>query len=178
VSRLATAIRNDHREIEELFALFDKGAVDRGEIAGRLRRALSVHAAAEEQVLYPALRTVAGGDTLAERSLGEHQQVKEALAELDAMAVDDPRFAPTLATLRSQVAAHVAEEEQAALPLLDRHVGEERLEQLSHRFATAKKMAPTHPHPRAPNTPPANMVAGAAAAILDRARDAVGRLRR
>jgi hypothetical protein len=34
-------------------------------------------------------------------------------------------------------------------------------------------MAPTHPHPHAPSTPPGNVVAGAAASIVDKARDAL-----
>jgi hypothetical protein len=32
-------------------------------------------------------------------------------------------------------------------------------------------MAPTHPHPRAPDTPPGNLVAGAAAGAIDKAED-------
>jgi len=34
-------------------------------------------------------------------------------------------------------------------------------------------MAPTHPHPNAPDTPPGNMVLGAVAALADRFRDAM-----
>jgi hypothetical protein len=32
-------------------------------------------------------------------------------------------------------------------------------------------LAPTHPHPNAPDTPPGNVVGGAAAGMLDKARD-------
>ncbi len=41
-------------------------------------------------------------------------------------------------------------------------------------MAKAKGLAPTHPHPHAPNTPPGNIVGGAAAAV-DKVRDAVRR---
>jgi hypothetical protein len=34
-------------------------------------------------------------------------------------------------------------------------------------------MAPTHPHPNAPDTPPGNMVLGPVAALADRFRDAM-----
>jgi hypothetical protein len=39
----------------------------------------------------------------------------------------------------------------------------------------AKKFAPTRPHPQAPNTPPGNVIAGAAAAVTDKARDMLKR---
>jgi hypothetical protein len=38
-------------------------------------------------------------------------------------------------------------------------------------MAKAKKMAPTKPHPRAPDQPPGNLVAGAAAAMFDKGLD-------
>jgi hypothetical protein len=36
----------------------------------------------------------------------------------------------------------------------------------------AKALAPTHPHPKAPNEPPGNIVAGLGAAVIDKVRDA------
>jgi hypothetical protein len=39
----------------------------------------------------------------------------------------------------------------------------------------AKKAAPTRPHPKAPATPPGNIVVGATAAMVDKVRDAVTR---
>jgi len=43
--------------------------------------------------------------------------------------------------------------------------------ELGEKMAEAKAMAPTHPHPNAPNTPPGNIVAGPLAAIADKVRD-------
>jgi hypothetical protein len=43
------------------------------------------------------------------------------------------------------------------------------------KVAVAKALAPTRPHPHAPNRPPLNVLAGAGAAIVDRARDVVTR---
>jgi hypothetical protein len=39
-------------------------------------------------------------------------------------------------------------------------------------MANLKKTAPTHPHPRSPDEPPGNIIAGAGAALMDRALDA------
>jgi hypothetical protein len=41
----------------------------------------------------------------------------------------------------------------------------------------AKQAAPTRPHPKAPDTPPANIVTGAMTGMLDKARDKLARRR-
>jgi hypothetical protein len=56
--------------------------------------------------------------------------------------------------------------------LLDRKA----LNELGDAMATAKKTAPTRPHPRSPDEPPGNLVAGSGAALLDRAIDAGRRM--
>jgi hypothetical protein len=43
-------------------------------------------------------------------------------------------------------------------------------------MAAAKKVAPTHPHPWAPDVPPVGMMAGAAAGVVDRAGDLVAKI--
>src|SRR5947209_7357066 len=48
---------------------------------------------------------------------------------------------------------------------------EKIVEELAQAMEKAKKVAPTHPHPRAPDTPPGNLVAGAAAGAIDKAQD-------
>ena len=75
----------------------------------------------------------------------------------------------------ADVRHHVKEEESELFPELRAAVGEEELRAMGGQLAAAKKMAPTHPHPNAPATPPGNIVAGAAAAVVDRARDTVSR---
>jgi hypothetical protein len=44
---------------------------------------------------------------------------------------------------------------------------------LGERYKQAKAAAPTHPHPHAPDTPPANVVSGPVTALADRVRDAI-----
>jgi hypothetical protein len=61
------------------------------DIVNQVIRELSVHAAIEEEILYPTVReSLPDGDELAQEGLREHQQVKEVLAELDGMSSDDP----------------------------------------------------------------------------------------
>ena len=44
---------------------------------------------------------------------------------------------------------------------------------LGEAMEAAKKLAPTHPHPMAPDTPPGNIVSDALAKILDSGKDLV-----
>ena len=70
------------------------------------------------------------------------------------------------------VTHHAKEEEREMLPKLREALSRKELEELGERMKKAKKMAPTRPHPKAPNTPPGNVAAGPVAAVMDRARDA------
>ena len=47
------------------------------------------------------------------------------------------------------------------------------LEALGKAIRSAKKVAPTRPHPRAPDQPPGNIIAGGVAAVMDKGRDAM-----
>jgi len=70
---------------------------------------------------------------------------------------------------------HVEEEETELFPKLRASITTAELQEMGGALASAKKLAPTHPHPNAPDTPPGNVAAGAAAAVIDKARDALKR---
>jgi len=168
-------IKKDHREIEQLFARFDRaeraGDVSRQrELGHAIVRELSLHASIEEQLLYPALRRAGVGvETL--DALEEHHAVKVTLDELDPMSPGDERFAPKMHLVVEAVRRHVEEEERALLPRLDAALDPDELRALGDALARARGIAPTRPHPFAPDTPPGVYFAGAAAAVYDRARD-------
>jgi hemerythrin-like domain-containing protein len=172
-------IARDHRAVEELFQQFDlyddtAAANLKRDLLLQISRTLSTHAAAEEQVVYPIVRTeVPGGQAMADEALADHQQVKETLARLERMDPSDTALVVGVKALAVDVRGHVAEEEKSLLPTLEASLGTMRLAELGEAYAAAKEMAPTHPHPGAPNTPPLNVVAGVAAGVVDRVRDLV-----
>jgi hemerythrin superfamily protein len=176
-----TLLSSDHRTVDRLFSHLETstpGAQQRGEWIKQVIRELSVHAAIEEQILYPAIRDdVPGGDQLAEEAIDEHQQVKEMLARLEKLDADDGETDAARAGLITHVRQHVQEEERPGglFDQLRSVVDQDRLDQMGEQLEAAKKMAPTHPHPHAPNTPPGNIVGGVGAAVVDKARDAVQR---
>jgi len=162
----------DHREVEALFARFEKsgkGALkQRRQLVERISVALSRHAAIEEDVFYPAARgeAPATNDDVLE-ALEEHHLVKVTLAELHAMDAGDERYAAKVTVLMENVRHHVEEEEKELFPRLRRELGAARLQELGRQLAEAKPAAPTRPHPEAPDEPPGSIVAQAISAPFD-----------
>jgi hemerythrin superfamily protein len=168
-------LTSDHREVEQFFRQYEAAAHDDGvahHAAEEIIKELSVHAAVEEMILYPMMRKVAPEEEgLVDHSLEEHQEVKELLAKVDGKPANDAAVRQTFGKLKSSVEEHVSEEEGKLFPALRKHVKEDELMQMGEKMAKAKAMAPTHPHPKAPNTPPGNLVAGPFAALADKVRD-------
>src|SRR3954471_24084025 len=171
-----TLLRNDHKTVEGLFKRFEKAGPNahktKQDLVEKIIEELSVHAAIEEQVLYPAAREADPDDEdLVLESLEEHHIVKWVLSELDGMSPTDERFTAKVTVLIENVRHHVEEEEGDLFPALRKTMKRKELEELAVAMEKAKKVAPTHPHPRAPDTPPGNLVAGAAAGAIDKAQD-------
>jgi hemerythrin superfamily protein len=172
-----TLLVKDHQTVESLFEKFEqtgpRAMKARKALADRIVHELSVHAAIEEQVLYPAIRESlpeVTDDVL--EALEEHHVAKWVLSEIDAMSPEHERFQAKVTVLMENVRHHVEEEEEELFPKVRKAISAEQLEEIGEALAGAKKIAPTRPHPKAPDTPPGNIAAGTGAALLDKARDA------
>jgi hypothetical protein len=111
-----TMLRADHRAVEKLFKRFEdagpRAFVEKRKIVDRIIEELSVHAAVEEQLFYPATRaTVPAVEEVALESLEEHHVVKWLLSELEDMDPEDERFSAKVTVLIESVRHHVREEE-------------------------------------------------------------------
>jgi hemerythrin-like domain-containing protein len=157
-------LKADHAEVEKLFKRFEglgpRAHKTRLDIAKKVITALSQHAAIEEQVLYPAARAKLPDDEdLVLEALEEHHVVKWVLSELDGMTPDDERFEAKFIVMAESVRHHVEEEEGEMFPKLRKAFTKRELESLGDELAAAKQVAPTKPHPRAPDEPPGNLIA-------------------
>jgi hemerythrin superfamily protein len=110
----------DHRRIS---LLIDRLAEENGDIARhreeffpRLEEGLAVHADVEEQILYPMLEENPRTHDLARRSLEEHQEIRDLLNDLGALAWDDPQWPTLLDALKEALEQHVEEEETGTFP--------------------------------------------------------------
>jgi hemerythrin superfamily protein len=84
----------------------------------QLKRMLTAHALAEEDIVYPMLHDDAHRTEQAKKLYNEHAMVKVKLFELEHKAKDDPTWIDDLRALHRMVAEHVHEEEQIEFPKL------------------------------------------------------------
>jgi hemerythrin superfamily protein len=169
-----TLLKNDHKTVEDLFKRFEKlgprAVKSKQDIVERIIRELSIHAAIEEMFFYPAVREAAADMVL--ESLEEHHIAKWVLSELEGMPADHERFDAKVSVLMENVRHHVKEEEKELFPQVNKLLDRATLDELGDAMAQGKKTVPTRPHPRSPDEPPGNLVAGAGAALMDKAIDA------
>ena len=173
-----TLLKEDHHTVAQLFTRFERAGDEayetKRQIVERIIHELSVHAAIEELAFYPAVRReVKGANDIALESLEEHHIVKWQLSELEGMDPHAERFDAKVTVLMENVRHHVEEEESDLFPKVRDQMSRSQLDELGDRLAKAKKTVPTRPHPRTPDTPPGNLIAGTAAGLMDKATDAV-----
>jgi len=174
-----TMLKDDHKKVEKLFKEYEattsRATTTRQKIVDSLTEELSVHAAVEEQVLYPVARALSDeADGQALESLEEHHLVKVTLQELQKLDPEDERFHPKVTVLIENVRHHVEEEEGTLFPILRAAFGRNDMAEMGDAIVAARRVAPTRPHPGAPDEPPANLVVGAVAGLVDRVRDKAG----
>ena len=166
-------IKGDHRVVDGLFSKFKVASTpaERKTLANQIVKELSVHAAIEEEVLYPAIRKAISGQ-VADHCIDEHQKLKELLYDIDQMNGDHPQFVTKMNTVIQETTHHVKEEEESILPKFQSKVSPKELEELGSQLQSAKAHAPTRPHPMAPNKPPLNIPLNMGTAPIDKLRDA------
>jgi hemerythrin-like domain-containing protein len=168
-------LKHDHRMVEQLFRDYEAAHSDgqRRGVVEILVRELSKHAALEEVTVYPFAKRYLDGQVNVDEQLKEHMAVKKTLATLDGLSPGDGNERRYIQKLAEEVAHHIEEEESSFLPALQRSVDDEALAKLGKQLDAAKKLAPTRPHPAAPDEPPLLSVAAPFVAVYDRVRDRI-----
>jgi hemerythrin-like domain-containing protein len=173
-------LTHDHREVEQMFAELEalRGASDeqsrsrRKDVAEQVTIELVRHAVAEEVALYPKVKEKVS-QAEAERAKQEHAEAEATMKRLEKLSSDAPGFDAELQTLMTEIRAHVAEEENEMFPHMRSIFSQEELVKIGQQVEAVKKIAPTRPHPSAPDQPPGNLLVGPIAGLFDRLRDAV-----
>ena len=107
-------LKEDHRTVEKLFKDFEsaKGDGRKETLAQQICLELSVHAAIEEEIFYPACEGKVEEDLLKE-SYVEHDAAKVLIAEITAgQGADDEFFDAKVKVLQEEIEHHVEEEEK------------------------------------------------------------------
>lgn len=128
-------ILEDHQVVAALFDEFD--ATGDATLVGRIVDQLTAHDDAEHGALYPLAAIVLGDDALLDRSLLAHSAVKQQIDHLKHQ--EGPPLVEAVAGLRALVEEHVADEEEALLPALQKAATDQQLDELGARILQLKQ---------------------------------------
>jgi hemerythrin superfamily protein len=165
---------SDHRDVTaligEIWSVTDP--MIRRDLTDTAISELVRHAVAEEMYVYPAMRKyLADGEKAVAHDVEEHEELERAMKQLEAVDVSSAEFDAALRRLEALLADHVQDEESEQFPELRRRVPEEELRELAGKVETAKKLAPTRPHPDAPHSELFHKLVGPGVGLVDRLRD-------
>jgi hemerythrin superfamily protein len=164
----------DHRETMQVLTELQQAtdAQARRDLADLLITGLVRHAVAEEMYVYPAMRDhLPDGEAAVEHDLAEHSELEVTMKELESLDADSQRFGDLVRHLQAVLTDHVADEEREQFPQLRANVPRERLVSIAGKVEAAKKLAPTRPHPGAPDSALFHKVVGPGVGLVDRVRD-------
>ena len=137
-------VLRDHHAVESLFEKLQAavGAEDQATLFAQTREALERHASAEEKVLYPRVRKeVPDGREEVEDAVGEHDQIRESLKEVEEHDAGTELFTLAVAQLVATTKHHVGVEEEELLPDFRENSEASEREDLGRRFEEAKAKA-------------------------------------
>lgn len=145
-NNLVELVMADHRCARELFAQVRATPMPvKAEAFRELVALLVSHETAEALILYPAMsRFLPDGEPAARARLAEHRAQEALLARLQRLEVGSPAFDVVLDALDSLHEAHVREEEQLCVPLLEAANSSVLLQRLGERFEAIRKAAPLY----------------------------------
>ena len=167
-------LTTDHREALELLdrIMSVTDPEERRELADTVISELVRHSVAEEMYVYPAMREhMPNGDEAVEHDTQEHQQLEEIMKQLEEVQASEPRFNALVRDLTDKLRHHVHDEETEDFPELRARAPRDELIKLREKVDAAKKVAPTRPHPAAPNNQLFHKLVGPGVGLVDRLRD-------
>ena len=133
-------IKQDHKQVDELFTQFLNADSDvtQENLFQEIETALTAHTEMEEKALYPAVKKFAPDKV--QEALHEHSQVKELLAELLGLDIDDEEFESQFNRLVEDVRHHVEEEEspEGILEVARQHMNHQELAKLGSELQRIK----------------------------------------
>ena len=139
--KATTLLKNDHSAVKKLLAAFGRttarAAQKRQELMDQIAKELEIHATIEEEIFYPAVKSVRGGQSLVSEAKTEHKKVDSLVAEAQGMDMDSDEVLEKVEEIRDAVEHHATEEEREMFPLAEDGLGDQ-LQKLGEQLAARK----------------------------------------
>ncbi len=143
-------LKQDHKEVRQLFTQFERAGDDalerKGQLVRQIIELLTVHTYIENEVMYPRVRELLPDleDDILE-SYEEHHVADVLVIELYSMEPTDERFDAKTMVLIENVRHHMEEEEQEWFPKVREGLGRKQLQELGAEMIELKEKAPRKP---------------------------------
>ena len=142
--RVTTLLKKDHRMVSGMIATFELvpqlNGMGRKTLFEQIRTNVMVHAQAEEEILYPAMRNLMfiGGESKVDEAYREHQQVKDLLNDLATMDPSTSAFDNKFQDFKNKLNHHVEEEESEMFEIAAQRMSTDEQERLGERIHDRK----------------------------------------
>jgi hemerythrin superfamily protein len=167
-------LTTDHHEVLDLIGEIkaSSSGQERREKMDVVIAELVRHSVAEEMYVYPVMqKSLPDGKEAVEHDTAEHKELEREMSTLEGLDGNDPGFDEALGKLEATLNDHISDEENEQFPKLRANVSHDELVKVAQQVETAKKIAPTRPHPNAPNNELFHKLAGPGVGMIDRLRD-------
>lgn len=136
-------LKQDHKKVQALFRKFETAgsAPRQKEIGEKVFEELDVHTSLEEEIFYPAVKSVddSRGESLVREAVEEHDIVGNLVKELKGLAPDSSEYQAKFAVLMENVEHHIKEEEGQMLPLAATVFDRRQLTELGNQMIERKR---------------------------------------
>jgi hemerythrin superfamily protein len=107
-------LKQDHREVEQWFAEFEKARAKskKEQLAEKICLALTAHTLIEEEIFYPAFLEATDETSIHHEAEVEHAGAKNLIAQIQESDSSDEYFEARVKVLSEMIKHHVKEEEQ------------------------------------------------------------------
>ncbi len=123
LKQMLAMLESDHSKVDKIFKryekLMDADDKSRFKLVPGVCKALKVHTALEEELLYPGARDILGDDEdMVDEAEVEHASAKQLIADLEQMKPGEPLYDAKFKVLGEYINHHVEEEEEEMFPKL------------------------------------------------------------
>jgi hemerythrin superfamily protein len=137
-----TLLKADHDKVKKLIKEFEKLHEDESEdeaeeVAQQICKELTVHAALEEEIFYPEVRSAIGDEDILDESEVEHAVAKNLIEQIES-GEGDEKYAAKVSVLGEITLHHIEEEQKTLFPKVKK-AKDLDLDELGQRLMSRKQ---------------------------------------